>query len=182
MRIAPAPDLSDPTGFASVYERHSREVFASAFRVLGREADAEDVTQEVFLRLWSTPDRFDPGRGDVGPFLRLMARSRALDLWRHEQSGARARDRLEVTSARREPRDEERPAHLAERSETGAALRLRLRALPAPQREAVYLSYWGGLSAQEVARHADVPFGTARSRVRLGLAKLRDACADLQPG
>lgn len=181
MRIALAPDLSDPTGFASVYEAHSREVFVSAFRVLGRESDAEDVTQEVFLRLWSAPHRFDPERGDVGPFLRLMARSRALDLWRHEQSGARARDRLEVASARREPRDEDRPADLAERSEAGATLRHRLRALPAPQREALALSYWGGLTPQEVARRTEVPFGTARSRVRLGLAKLREACSDLQP-
>jgi len=182
MRTHPATDISEPSHFASIYEAHSREVFASAYRVLGRAADAEDVTQEVFLRLWLSPDRFDPARGNVGPFLRLMARSRALDLWRHEQSGARARERLEVAGARRELAPEERPGELAERTEAGAMLRRALRHLPAPQREALFLSYWGGLTADEVARSAQVPFGTARSRVRLGLAKLREACPDLQPG
>jgi RNA polymerase sigma-70 factor (ECF subfamily) len=174
MAIGRLRDLSDPDAFASLYETHGREVYASAYRVLGRPTDAEDVTQEVFLRLWSSPERFDPARGDVGPFLRLMARSRALDLWRHQQSGARARDRLEVAG---EVEPGERPAEAAERHEAAAAVRTAMRGLPAPQREALFLSYWGGLSADEVARRVQVPFGTARSRVRLGLTKLRDSCA-----
>ena len=72
-------DRDDATpSFAEVYATHRPGVYATALRVLGRPAEAEDVTQEVFVKFWRSPDRFDPSRGEVGPYLRLMARSRAL--------------------------------------------------------------------------------------------------------
>jgi RNA polymerase sigma-70 factor, ECF subfamily len=143
--------------------------------VIGRPSDAEDVTQEVFTRHWRDPSRFDPARGEIGGYLRLMARSRALDLWRHEQAGGRARDRLKLV-ARDDDRPAERPAAVAERHERRQAVRAALKELPHEQREALVLSYWGSLGPDEVARRAGVPFGTARSRVRLGLEKLRRQC------
>lgn len=169
--------IRNPETFSSLYATHSRGVYASAYRVVGRAHEAEDITQEVFLRLWSDPERFDPSRGEIGSYLRMMARSRALDLWRHEQSGTRARDRLKLLPAPNDVRPEDRPEGAAERNEERATLTAALRRLPAPQREALVLSYWGGLTAEEAARRAGVPFGTARSRVRLGLAKLREECA-----
>ena len=105
---------TEPRSFADIYEEHARGVYSSAFRVLGRAADAEDVTQDVFLRLWQSPKVFDPNRSPIGAFLRLMARSRALDVWRQEQAGARARERLEIRSRRDDVRREERPEDAAE--------------------------------------------------------------------
>jgi RNA polymerase sigma-70 factor (ECF subfamily) len=153
-------ELVAPRPFAALYAAHRAGVYATALRVLGRPCDAEDVTQEVF-----------------GPYLRLMARSRALDLLRHEQADGRARDRLQAVSPRDEAPTEERPPDAAERHELRATLRGALRTLPPEQREALVLAYWGGLSAREVAARAGVPFGTARSRMRLGLEKLRSDTA-----
>src|SRR3954469_19420159 len=105
-----AMDLSAPATFARVYDEHGPAVYGAALRVLGNPAAAQDVAQDVFLRLWRRPQAFDARRGDLGAYLRLMARSRALDLWRTAQAGGRATDRLKITSGRDEPRAEEQPA------------------------------------------------------------------------
>ena len=103
-----------------------------------------------------------------------MARSRALDLWREGQAAGRASDRLKLVVAKEESRVEDRPAPMAERESDRTAVRDALRHLPEPQREAVVLAYWGGLTADQIAKRAGVPLGTAKSRIRLGLAKLRE--------
>jgi RNA polymerase sigma-70 factor (ECF subfamily) len=163
-----------PLSFASVYARHRSGVYATALRVLGRPCEAEDVTQEVFVKFWRSPERFDPERGEIGAYLRMMARSRALDLARHEQASNRARDRLQAGAGRDEVPHEEHPPEALERDEQRKLLHAALRRLPVEQREALVLAYWGGMSAREVAEAAGVPFGTARSRMRLGLEKLRE--------
>lgn len=181
MRVGPVTSTADGTtpsaSFAEVYARHRSGVYATALRVLSRPAEAEDVTQEVFVKFWRSPDRFDPRRGEVGAYLRLMARSRSLDLLRHEQADGRACDRLKAVSGRDEVPHVERPPECAERDERRSVLREALRKLPVEQREALVLAYWGGMSAREVAAAAGVPFGTARSRMRLGLEKLRTDAA-----
>jgi RNA polymerase sigma-70 factor (ECF subfamily) len=175
----PPPGLGpDDDVFAALYREHAASVHAAAFRVLGRHGEAEDITQETFLRYWRDPGRFDPARGELGSYLRVMARSRALDLWRQEQAAARARDRLKLVERGEEVRADERPAAAAEREEARRRVRAALRKLPHEQREALVLSYWGSLTSDEIARRAGVPFGTARSRMRLGLEKLR---RDLAP-
>jgi RNA polymerase sigma-70 factor (ECF subfamily) len=171
-------DLSDPTGFQQAYEEHQRGVYAAAFRILGNAAQAQDVVQDVFLRVWRRPASFDARRGELGSYLRLMARSRALDLWREGQALGRASDRLKVVVADEEPRVDERPSAAAERDDARSAVRDALRRLPDSQREALVLAYWGGLTADQIAQRAHVPLGTAKSRIRLGLAKLREECRD----
>ena len=169
-------DLSDPAVFGRAYDRHSRGVYAAAYRVLGDAAQAQDVVQDVFLRIWRRPQAFDARRGELGSYLRMMARSRALDLWRERQAAGRASDRLELAVAHDEPRPEDRPSLRAERDEDGAVVRAAVRKLPPAQREALVLAYWGGMTAEEIARRAEVPLGTAKSRIRLGLEKLRAEC------
>ncbi|HEU4976086.1 MAG TPA: sigma-70 family RNA polymerase sigma factor [Baekduia sp.] len=170
---SPKMDLSDPAAFAAAYEEHRRGVHAAAYRVLGNAAQAQDVMQDVFLRVWRNPGKFDARRGELGSYLRLMARSRAVDLWREGQAAGRAGDRLKVVVAREEPRAEERPDDIALHAADRSTLRAALRQLPDPQREALVLAYWGGLTADQIARRAGVPLGTAKSRIRLGLARLR---------
>ena len=167
-------DLADPTTFAQMYDEHSRAVYGAAMRILGDPARAQDVAQDVFLRVWRNPSRFDARRGELGSYLRLMARSRALDLWRESQAAGRARDRLELVVAGDEKvRVDDRPSVIAERDEDRAVVREALGRLPDAQREALVLAYFGDLTADEIARRAGVPLGTAKSRIRLGLAKLR---------
>jgi RNA polymerase sigma-70 factor (ECF subfamily) len=177
-------DLSDPGQYQQVYDQHSRGVYAAALRILGNPAQAQDVVQDVFLRVWRRPSTFDARRGELGSYLRLMARSRALDLWRESQAAGRASDRLKIAVSASEERVDERPAAAVERDDSRAAVREALRRLPESQREALVLAYWGGLTADQIARRADVPLGTAKSRIRLGLAKLREdlrAVADFEP-
>ena len=165
--------LSDPATFSRIYDEHARSVYGAALRILGDPAQAQDVAQDVFLRLWRAPRRFDASRGDLGSYLRLMARSRALDLYRERQAASRARDRLELVAAQGEARVDDRPLAAAEREADRSAVLEALRRLPDAQREALVLAYWGGLTADEIARRVGVPLGTAKSRIRLGMAKLQ---------
>src|SRR4051794_6736957 len=107
--LAPPPmppsrqDLADPAAFAGVYAKHARGVYAAAMSVLHDHARAQDVVQDVFLRLWRRPGAFDPSRGGLGQYLRLMARSRALDLRREAQASSRVSERLGLLTERTAP-------------------------------------------------------------------------------
>lgn len=166
-------DLTNPQEFSRAFDEHHRSVFATALRVVGDHALAGDVTQDVFLRLWRRPGAFDPERADLGTYLRLIARSRAIDLIRESQSRARTADRFKVVVAEEAPRTDDRPELVVERDDDRAVVRAALGELPESQREALVLAYWGGLTAEEVAARVDIPLGTAKSRIRLGLSKLR---------
>ena len=141
-------DLTDPTTFARAYDHHGRAVYSAAMRILGDPARAQDVTQDVFLRVWRNPGRFDERRGELGSYLRLMAGDEVV-------------------------RTDDRPSVIAERDEDRAVVRAALARLPEAQREALVLAYFGELTADEIARRSGVPLGTAKSRIRLGLTKLR---------
>jgi RNA polymerase sigma-70 factor, ECF subfamily len=168
--VGVAIDLQDPEVFRQAYADHRRAVYATAYRVLGNSAQAQDVVQEVFLRIWNKPRSFDSRRGELGAYLRLMARSRALDMWREAQAGHRAGERM-----RHMRQETGMPVgDVVVREEIGGAVRAALDGLPASQREALVLAYWGGLTADEIARHVQVPLGTAKSRIRLGLQRLRN--------
>jgi RNA polymerase sigma-70 factor (ECF subfamily) len=174
-------DLSDPVIFGRIYDEHRRSVHATAHRVLGSSAAAQDVVQDVFLRVWRNPQKFDAGRGEVGSYLRLMARSRAVDVWREGQASGRAEDRLKVVVAHDVSRGAEvQPDHLALASADRSDVRAALGRLPNSQREALVLAYWGGLTADQIATRAGVPLGTAKSRIRLGLARLRAELGSLR--
>ena len=174
-----ATDLRDPIRFQQVYDEHARGAYAAAMRVLGNPTQAQDAVQDTFLRLWRRPEAFDRSRGEIGPYLRLMARSRALDMWREAQAARRAQNRLELAEPTVEARVEERPAAATERDDARAIVRAALHQLPEAQREAVVLAYWGGLTAEQIAARVGVPLGTAKSRIRLGLQRLRAGTADV---
>jgi RNA polymerase sigma-70 factor (ECF subfamily) len=173
-----AATLQDPERFRRAFADHERAVFATALRILGNRSHAQDVVQDVFLRLWRRPGAFDASRGELGSYLRLMARSRALDLWREGQAAGRASDRLKLVVAAGDGGADDRPAAALERDDARAVVRDALKRLPESQREALVLAYWGGLTADEIAHRSAVPLGTAKSRIRLGLSKLRADCGD----
>ena len=115
-------DLRDPEAFQTVYAAHSRRVYANAYRILGDAAKAEDTVQDVFLRLWLHPDRFDERRGELGSYLAMMARSRALDIARSDSAGARAGERL-TAAVEADPPQAERPDERVEARERSTRLR-----------------------------------------------------------
>ena len=167
-------NLRDPSHFAAAYDEHHRSVYSAAYRMVGDHALASDVVQDVFLRLWRRPEAFDPSRADLGTYLRLLARSRAIDVLREGQARGRATDRFKIAVAESDDAPGgDRPDLALEIGAAREAVRDALRELPAPQREALVLAYWGGLTAEQIAHYARVPLGTAKSRIRLGLSKLR---------
>jgi RNA polymerase sigma-70 factor, ECF subfamily len=170
---ASAVDLADQVTFARVHRAHATSVHRTALRILHDHGRAEDVTQDVFLRVWSNPRCFDHHRGDLGAYLRLMARSRAIDLWR--QISAPSWPVAAVADFNEPPEHavEHHPAAMLERQEECSALRQAVRDLPTHQREALVLFYWGDMTGEEIARHVGAPLGTAKSRIRLALARLR---------
>ena len=154
-------------------------MYASALRILGNPAQAQDVVQDVFMRVWRRPGAFDASRGELATYLRLMARSRALDLWREGQAAGRASDRLKVAVEAEPATVADSPAAVAESDATREAVFAALKTLPEAQRDALVLAYWGGLTAGQIADREQVPLGTAKSRLRLGLARLRQECPAL---
>jgi RNA polymerase sigma-70 factor (ECF subfamily) len=168
--------VQEATDFERAYGEHERGVFAVAYKVLGDTTQAQDVVQDVFLSLWRFPNRFDAQRGPIGHYLRMVARSRALDIWREAQVAGRARDRMRALAAASEDPIDGRPVAAAEQHVGEAAVRRALMQLPDVQREAIVLTYWGGLTADEIAESSGTPVGTVKSRIRLGVLKLRERC------
>lgn len=159
---------------AEVYRRHAGAVFALAKRVLGDAGRAEEIVQEVFVRLWNQPERFDPERGSLRSFLLAQAHGRSVDLLRSD--GAR-RDREE-----REARAAANAGYDLEHEvwDLAVADRVResLRALPDDERRAIELAYFGGRTYREVAAVLGAPEGTVKGRIRAGLKRMRVALAD----
>jgi RNA polymerase sigma-70 factor (ECF subfamily) len=166
----------DAAAFERIYDEHARGVFSIAFRVLGDASAAQDVVQDVFLRLWHDPARFDAGRGPIGHYVRMVARSRALDIWRETQVAGRAKSRMRGSVRAEDGPLDERPVAAAERHVGIAVVRRELMRLPDAQREAIVLTYWAGLTAEQIAESSGTPVGTVKSRIRLGLIKLRETC------
>src|SRR3954447_12605613 len=167
----------EAASFESAYRVHARGVFHVALQVLGDPTQAQDVVQDVFLRLWRDPARYDPRRSPIGSYLRMVARSRALDLWREAQVAVRANARMRALAAGDEDPLDQRPVALVERRVADALVRRALMRLPDVQREAIVLTYWGGLTAEQIADGSGTPVGTVKSRIRLGVMKLRAQCA-----
>ncbi len=169
-------DLRDPDQFDRAYHDHAAAMLASANRVLRDTAAAEDVVHDVFMHLWRKPETFDAARGTLGSYLTMMARSRALDRWRTRVARDSAVERTKA-GIRPESMVGEDAAEPVIRRDGGRQILRALDELPGEQREAVLLAFGKGLTAREIAAAAGVPLGTAKSRVRLGLAKAREELA-----
>jgi RNA polymerase sigma-70 factor (ECF subfamily) len=157
-----------------VYRRHAPATFGLARRIVGDRALAEEVVQEVFLRLWNTPDRFDANRGSLRTYLLTQAHGRSVDVVRAEAS-RRAREEREARLSSEGGYDLEREVWDLTQAEH---VRDALDRLSDGERRAIELAYFGGHTYREVAVLLGEPEGTVKSRIRSGLGRLRDALVE----
>jgi RNA polymerase sigma-70 factor (ECF subfamily) len=161
----------DDHALAEVFDALAPSVLGSALRVLGDSSAAQDVVQDVFVELWRHPGRYDPAAGTLRTYLTVLARHRAVDLVRSElRRVARQERSYRLTPA--PPMAGAGDAMLA--AETAGLVRSAVQSLPATQRQVVQLAYFDGLTCREVAHAVGIPEGTAKSRLRLALAKLEE--------
>lgn len=166
----------DHAALDDVYERFARPAFALARRITVDDGFAEDVVQEVFLALWRDPHRFDAARGGFGSWLLAMVHHRAVDAVRREESIRRRRDKAAAESAAEfalVPESVAVDAEVLGRLQ-GERVRAALKALPAAQREALTLAYFGGYTQREVASLTGTPLGTVKTRMLTGMRRLRE--------
>lgn len=166
----------DQDAFAQLYDLVSPRLHGLAVRVLRDVAQAEEVTQEVFLQIWRTADNFDPGRGSALSWLLTLAHRRAIDRVRSAQSQSN-RDLAYESRGDRPPPDP--TAEEVEERATAHAVRSAVTELGPPHQEALELAYFGGLTHRELADRLDIPLGTAKTRIRDGLRKLREQMGGL---
>ena len=183
--VQPLEDFSDAAlvlaiarwredALAEAYRRHAGASFALARRLLGDPQLAEEVVQEVFLRLWNRPDRFDPERGTLRSYLLAQTHGRAVDLMRSETS-RRRREERDARETAASPPDIEREVvdmTVAERMKQVVA------SLPPEERKAIELAYFGGHTYRQVAVMLDAPEGTVKSRIRSGLRRMRQTLVE----
>jgi RNA polymerase sigma-70 factor (ECF subfamily) len=163
---------ADEHALREVYRAHAPAVLGLANRVLGDATAAEDVLQDVFVRLWERPEMYDPDRGRLRSYLLAMTHSRAVERLRAEDS-----QRRRLAAAQHQPVEtiDDDPGGDLELRSTAQAVRHALAELPTEQRTPIEMAYFGGMSYREVALALDEPEGTIRYRIRAGMQKMRAA-------
>lgn len=158
-------------GLRSLYDQTSPLVYSVALRILGDPADAEEVTLDVYLQAWRSAAKFDPQRGAVSTWLTMLARSRAIDRLRSGLTRKTRESTLAAVGDAFSPAgmpDEQTILQFEQRR-----IRSALAALDPEQREPIELAFFSGLSHSELAKKLGLPLGTIKTRIRLGLMKLR---------
>jgi RNA polymerase sigma-70 factor (ECF subfamily) len=162
----------DEAAFAELYDASAARTYGLALRVVRDPAQAQEVTQEAYLEIWRTASRFDPGKGSAISWLLTIVHRKAVDRVRSAEAASR-RDTTYQEANR--SIDHDVTAEAAEATFEARRVRTALAGLTAVQREAITLAYYGGYTHTEVATMLDLPVGTAKTRIRDGLIRLRDA-------
>jgi len=166
----------DLEAFRSLYDRYGDLVYSAVLRIVRDVHIAQDMVQEVFLRIWRRPESYVAQRGRFSTWLISVARNRAVDevrarsrRYRHETASPEQQER-ELPSS-----DDNDPALTAELADQRQLIIKALVELPLEQRRVIELAYFGGLTQQEIAQQLSQPLGTVKTRIRLGMQKLRTA-------
>jgi RNA polymerase sigma-70 factor, ECF subfamily len=163
----------DQAALGELFRRHGGSLFCAALRVLSARDLAEEVVQDVFVRLWRNPERFDPARGALRPFLLAESHGRAVDIVRCESARRRREDRDADASETQFTVEDDALDFVV-----GEKVREAVASLCQTERDAISLAYFGGHTYVEVASLLGIPEGTAKSRIRSGLARLRTALVE----
>jgi RNA polymerase sigma-70 factor, ECF subfamily len=167
--LAARLEAGDDHALAEVFDRFGGLVYGAAIGIIGDGTSAQDVVQDVFVELWSHPDRYDPSAVSLRTYLLVLARNRAIDAIRSElRRIARQQRHYRLTNAET-PRS---PGEEVLNADVASTVRAAIKLLPDAQRRVIELAYFEGMTSREVALAAGIPEGTAKSRLRLALAKL----------
>lgn len=168
----------DESALLDLHERFANLVYSVTYRVLGNQQDAEEATQDVFLRVWDKAEQFDSKRGNFTAWLLTIARHVAIDRLRKRERHEPPPNSVSI---------DEKP-HLWETtlvkddlSDLQRTLLSTLKELPENQQQAIYFAYFHGMSHRDIAEHLDKPLGTIKSHIRLGMQKLREIWLNQQP-
>ena len=182
-RLVKALEVRDTRALETLYDRYSDYVFSVCLRMVGDIQLAEDLTQEVYLRLWRRPDLYDASRGRFVTWLLSVARNRGIDerrsrgrRFRYETPPSPAAEEMLASAATAEGDD------AAILSDERVVIQKALASLPPEQRLAIQLAYFGGYTQQEIAAGLSQPLGTVKTRIRLGLQKLRAILIEQRDG
>ena len=163
---------------SELYDRYHRLIFSIALNVVGRSEDAEEITLDVFTRVWEKADSYRSERAKVYTWMTRMARNRSIDLLRRENVRPMQHS-VEWAEVPAEPAvDHDGPEAAAHLAIQQKRVRDAVAALPDKQKEVLTLAYFKGFSHSEIARELDLPLGTAKARIRSGMQKLRGLLSD----
>jgi len=163
----------NPRAFELLYDRHGGASFSLAYRMVGNRVTAEDISQEAFLSIWRSRHRYQAERGSVRTWVLGIVHHRAIDALRRNLVHERRRSSAEGIEERHEAPERERTDVEAARREEATHVRSALAELPDEQCRVIELGYFGGFSHSQIAEMLDMPIGTVKGRMRLGLDKLR---------
>ena len=166
--------------FELLYDRHGGAAFSLSYRMVGNRVTAEDITQEAFLSIWRSRLRYDATRGSVRTWVLGIVHNRAIDALRRNMVHDRRRAAMDgVEESFEAP---ERTEVEAARRQEASSVRSALNELPEEQSTVIELAYYGGFSHSQIAEMLEMPVGTVKGRMRLGLEKLRRSLAGFAPG
>ena len=175
--LVSATATGDGSAFMALYDRYSRQAFGLSFRILGDAATAEEVVQDAFMALWRTAETFDTNRGLVRSWLLTIVHNRSIDRLRSARKTSSSVE-LEVADYAGVNDD---PWDAVTDQIDGVQVRAAVSELPADQRSTIEMAYFQGLTHQEIAEQTQIPLGTVKGRLRLGLRKLAVSLAPLSP-
>jgi len=161
----------DAQAFATLYERHLRAAYSLAYRMMGEKQAAEDLLQEAFLKLWCGAASYRAERGSVRTWLLSIVRNRDIDQLRSLASGRRTQEKIEAFAPKSQPNDAFAQTW---RNLQREQVREVLKTLPSEQSKVLELPYFSGYTHVEIAEFLDLPLGTVKGRMRLGLKKIRN--------
>ena len=166
----PLVEAADAEAFAALYDRHGRAAYSLAYRIMGDKQEAEDVVQEAFIRVWRSAGGYRVGRGSVRTWILSIVRNRGIDQIRSRAHLRRKQDEIEASAPTSEP--SEAFAETWKNSQR-EQVREALDTLPQDQLQILELAYFSGYTHVEIAERLDLPLGTVKGRMRLGLQKIR---------
>ncbi|QHW32003.1 RNA polymerase sigma factor [Paenibacillus rhizovicinus] len=168
----------DPEALKLIYERYERSIYTFSYRIVKDAMLAEEIVQELFMRIWHAAERYDPAQGQLASWMFTVTRNIAIDALRRRQT----RTSQQVTEAEklnRKPDPESDTESLAAANIVGEQVRSAIKQLSGEQQEVMELIYFNGYTQQEVSAKCDIPLGTVKSRVRLAMKALRTQLEDI---
>ncbi len=164
-------EANDAQAFAVLYDRHSRPAYSLAYRMMGERQAAEDLVQDAMLKVWRAAGRYRAARGSVRTWLLSIVHNRGIDQLRSTASRRRTQEKIEASAPMSQPSEAFAQSWAnSQREQVREALKI----LPSEQLRILELAYFSGYTHVEIAELLGLPLGTVKSRMRLGLKKMKD--------